>query len=86
MLHGGASCETSVRPVISSVCRIGSRLTMSVGGRLTSFHAAVAGKAASSKVTWSVSVNAWNSTLPVFQLTPSVGSPASRAMPPAPRS
>ena len=81
MLHGGASWLTSVRPVTSSVCRIGSRLSTFVGGRLTSFQVAVAGRVLSSKLTCTVSRNAWYSTLPVFQFTPSVGSAASCAMP-----
>ena len=63
------------------VKRIGSKLSIEVVGALTSFQVALAGETESSKVTRSVWRMAMNMTLPVAQLTPSVGSPASSPMP-----
>ena len=46
MLQGGASCETSVRPVTVGLEDRVEAGSMFVGGRLTSFQVAVAGKRA----------------------------------------
>src|SRR6185369_13376226 len=64
-------------PGLQSVNRIGSRVRSPASGNDTSLQLAFAGVIESSKVTRSVSSPAMYSTLPLFQLTPRLGSPAS---------
>src|SRR3954469_8936334 len=72
-----ASCDTKGRPVEWSVNRIGSSEGVEVGGWPT--LAQVGGLV--EKSTRSVSRPAWYMTLPVFQLLPIDGSPASAPIP-----
>src|SRR3954454_19524625 len=72
-----ASCDTNVRPVDLSVNRIGSSDVVDVNGCPT--LAQVGGEV--EKSTRSVSRPAWYMTLPVFQLLPIDGSPASLPIP-----
>src|SRR5690348_6128872 len=75
-LAGPASCETKVRPTELSVKRIGSSVLIEVSGALTSSHVAVEGVTESLKRTRKVCRADMNMAAPVFQLTPTVGSPA----------
>src|SRR5215218_7104318 len=75
-LAGPASCATKVLPVWESVNRIGSSVRALVNANDTSCQLAAAGVIESSKLTRRVSSPAMNMTLPVFQLTPRLGSPA----------
>ena len=68
------NCETNVRPVMWSVNRIGSSVTVDVVAKLTSCQVAVAGEVQSSKLILEVLSTPVNITLSVFQLHPMDGS------------
>src|SRR5262249_60689898 len=69
------NCETTVRPVLGSVKRIGSKLVTEVGA-LLSAHEATAGEEQSLKLTLSGCVIASMKEVAVFPLAPLGGSPA----------
>src|SRR3954467_9444459 len=80
--HGNSSWLTNVRPSLESVKPIGSRLILlavSIGASLTSVQ--VDAPLLSLKWTWYSWVYDVNSVLPVFQLLPMDGSPASSETP-----
>src|SRR5436305_8902921 len=76
------SWETIVRPTFESVQRIGSKLSVPVIGDCLATHVEVGEVGQeSSKFTLNVVTNDWNMTLPVTQLEPMDGSPASMPRP-----
>src|SRR5436305_13717310 len=76
------SCETIVRPTFESVYRIGSKLSVPVIGDClaTQVDVGLVGQE-SSKFTLNVVTNDWKRTLPVSQVEPIDGSPASMPRP-----
>src|SRR3954466_6171860 len=77
--HEPSSPPARVRPLAGSVARIGSMLNTEYGDE-TSDQLTVGGCARSSKRSLYVDVSDMNIALPLFQLTPSDGSPAFAAL------